>query len=692
MATQPPPGYNPEASLLQGGTTPILPVQGGGSLPPDYNPSASLLQGGTGVIEPIRGGGEAHVKFAEDLKDVRKFEITNRPKNIVRASKVYALEIYGLQGHAHNLVLESDIAIRQRRLNQYVTKEKTVRLLTSMATLRTEDGQFTYTGYPKYGDCKPSLPINYFNVMARKVTIVDEKPHMIWLIPNIRGNKEVFETILDTLVDNGSLPGKEHLLIFTGSFYADTPNETSVFLFDEILKLKQKNPGQVFVLSPPTATLLRNGCFILENTYAMKSTLAKQQGKTKEVPTFFEPDVLVLPHEQIIIRSTDMPISSDSKVSVGRLLAKQVHSKSVYIKPEPGRKTEPVPFENYTTILSNPNQSETRSWPSKSKQTIRCPKDSDCQKFEAGFQISELGDAPFLNLLETKLYLFHITSDKIPYLTGPKDEEEQEQEEEIEVEEEEQEQEQEQEIEVEEVEEEPVRITKPVLPKGPFQESPQAKPSDQTVEVKLEGFSFALRMASKSVEVDWMNGVFSKDEAAFLNALQLSPKLLKTVFGEGYQWRIRKFLTSLTVSNCFKEAALLLKDECDDARRFLRKIGFELQKECLANATKQWGAVKEGKVEVVKNENEKELESESEFVESVEEIPISNGLRNLDLPAIVSRLKNLRLSKAKQVLPELNSISSRLNNLNIEELEAIKALDERLKRVLQKFNALMLEE
>ncbi len=63
MASQPPAGYNPEASLLQGGTAPIVPVQGGvgmdagASLPPTYNPGESLLNTGHNApIVAIRGG------------------------------------------------------------------------------------------------------------------------------------------------------------------------------------------------------------------------------------------------------------------------------------------------------------------------------------------------------------------------------------------------------------------------------------------------------------------------------------------------------------------------------------------------------------------------------------------------------------------------------------------------------------
>jgi hypothetical protein len=51
----PPPGYNPGDSLLQGGSTTITPMQGGGGTHGD--PELSLLQGGnTAVITPLKGG------------------------------------------------------------------------------------------------------------------------------------------------------------------------------------------------------------------------------------------------------------------------------------------------------------------------------------------------------------------------------------------------------------------------------------------------------------------------------------------------------------------------------------------------------------------------------------------------------------------------------------------------------------
>ena len=684
MATQVAPGYNPEVSLLQGGTAPITPMLGGGGTgtppTPDYNATASLLQGGTGVIEAVKGGGK--VSFAPNLEKTVAYSESAPPKNVVRASRSYTLEIYGIKTVRPTLSLDPNLSARQRRLLKYVQSGKETRLLTSMTTVGQEVGQFAYTGYPKYGDCKPSLPLNFFDVMAKKVHFMDEKTHILWVIPNLRGNKEVFETIYDKIIENGLLPGKEHVLVFTGAFYPDTPNETSEFLFDEILKLKEKNPGQVFVVSTPDASLLRNGCHILEKTYAM-TTRAKQEGKNKEVPTFFEPDVLVFPHENIIVRSVQMPISVDSKVSVGLLLRKKVGGKSFFIKGEPGRKAEPAPYENFTTILSDQRQPETRSWPRKSEQTIKCPADMDCQNFEVGFPLAKLGTSIFLNLLETKLFLFHITQEKIPYFTTAKEEEE---EEEVELANEEEEEEG---IDLEPMAEPVAEIEIPkILPQGHYKAAGDAKQSNTTVSFDVEGFTFTLRVPDTSssndpIRIDWLNEKFTQSEADFLNALQLSTYILRKAYGLGYKWRVSNFLGAIAVSNCFKETDLLLKSECSDARRFLRKIGFELHRECLNKAAQQWATPSEGTVKPAtpipsRRKDANELEGDSTF-EPIENNELEGDstfepIENNEGAAILNNMNNLEIETESKPLPQsLQQITSGIRGVSIGQAAPTQA-------------------
>jgi hypothetical protein len=71
--SSPPPGYNPEASQLHGGTdAPIAKVMGGGGGAPDgYNETQSLLQGGTDApIVKMTGGGpeEDIVRLEAEIK------------------------------------------------------------------------------------------------------------------------------------------------------------------------------------------------------------------------------------------------------------------------------------------------------------------------------------------------------------------------------------------------------------------------------------------------------------------------------------------------------------------------------------------------------------------------------------------------------------------------------------------------
>lgn len=665
MASAVPPGYNPETSLLQGGTTPILPVQGGGGGQPptnDYNASVSLLQGGTGVIEPVKGGGKA-VAFAKDLTTERKFLSTNAPRNVVRASRAYSLEIYGIETESPSLPLDPDLRERQRRLIKYANAEKLTPLVTSVSGISTPDGLFAYTQYPKYGDCKPQLPVNFFEVMAKKVHFMDERSHIVWIVPNVKGNKEVFESLFGKLIHDGKLPGKEHVLVFTGSFYPDTPNQTTVFLFDEIMKLKEKNPGQVYVVTPHDTILLRNGCKILEDTYAMKTTLAQKEGKSKDLPTYFEPEILVFPHEKFLIRSTNMPISQGSKVSVGLLSQKKVASKSFYIKPHSGAKVEPEPLVNYVTILSDLRVPETKNWPPKSQQTIRCPKESDCQKFEIGFPLQVLGESIQLNLLESKLYLFHITKEPIPYFTGPKEGQAKGTEEAKEPEEEEEEEEVEEEIVLTPVRNSTeIEIEKPQIPQGPYKASPDATLSP-TIVIPLEGFTFEVRIPStQSVKTDWFNKKYTQGEADLINTLQITPYILQKAFDSLGTFRLANFLESLSVSKCFTETRLLLHSECLEARQFLRKVGFELQRKCLNDTVEDFGKAPEG---IVLQVPVKATAPPAEL------LAVESSLANLTLPpplpfglsGLERALANLKLPYP--VDPELRTLQQSLGNLRL---------------------------
>lgn len=69
-----PPGHNPEASMLQGGTASITPMQGGGGPPPGYS-GESLIQGGTAAITPMQGGASVETILLEKQAEFNAIDV-----------------------------------------------------------------------------------------------------------------------------------------------------------------------------------------------------------------------------------------------------------------------------------------------------------------------------------------------------------------------------------------------------------------------------------------------------------------------------------------------------------------------------------------------------------------------------------------------------------------------------------------
>ena len=251
-------------------------------------------------------------------------------------------------------------------------------------------------------------------------------------------------------------------------------------------------------------------------------------------------------------------------------------------------------------------------------------------------------------------------------------------------------------------------IQVPKIPKGHYKEDPNAKLSKESITFQVEGFTFTIRVpdtvqTNDPVRVDWLNERFTKSEAELLNGLQLSTYILNKAYGVGYKWHVANFMASIALSSCFKESTLLLNSECSDARRFLRKIAFEVQRECLNRATKEWGTPSKGFVQTVeetKTEEEEEeeeqpnnrpnneLESESTFLlpeENENENIVPRNSRALPKPStedtrgavsfasapsrgIVTGLQNLRLGDE---YPELSSLSQNLRSLQLGEMSPV---------------------
>ena len=76
---------------------------------------------------------------------------------------------------------------------------------------------------------------------------------------------------------------------------------------------------------------------------------------------------------------------------------------------------------------------------------------------------------------------------------------------------------------------------------------------------------------------DWMKGKFTPSEAKYLNDLHLRPDIVLNVFGVNWKEELANFLSKLVLSNCFEDLNMLTMAECsrgdkNSALNFVNKI------------------------------------------------------------------------------------------------------------------------
>lgn len=104
-------------------------------------------------------------------------------------------------------------------------------------------------------------------------------------------------------------------------------------------------------------------------------------------------------------------------------------------------------------------------------------------------------------------------------------------------------------------------------------------PSTKTPHMRVPGTAisvglkeFVVRNPVPDVVADWESGIYSQDESDYLNAMKLTPEILRTVFKEKWKKEVSNHLSMITRSNCFKDTRLILHSECQDAQKFISEI------------------------------------------------------------------------------------------------------------------------
>ena len=96
------------------------------------------------------------------------------------------------------------------------------------------------------------------------------------------------------------------------------------------------------------------------------------------------------------------------------------------------------------------------------------------------------------------------------------------------------------------------------------------------IEVYIDAVKRVFRVptADNKVFDNWVHGVFTKEEADFLNSLNITPFILGVLFNDTESWKMKvaEFLKNLVESRCFDDASILAKGECEGTRSFLNTI------------------------------------------------------------------------------------------------------------------------
>jgi hypothetical protein len=106
-----------------------------------------------------------------------------------------------------------------------------------------------------------------------------------------------------------------------------------------------------------------------------------------------------------------------------------------------------------------------------------------------------------------------------------------------------------------------------------FKASPNAVQNHvPDVSISVGAQDFSIRSPVPDTVNDWKNGIYSNDEANYLQAMTLTPKMLITVYGGKWKEQLTNHLIIISRSKCFKDSRLLLHSDCQDAQRFVSDV------------------------------------------------------------------------------------------------------------------------
>ena len=547
----PPPGYNPGQSVLQGGTATIHPVMGGGGLGGSYE-NQSLLSGGEGAqIHAVQGGGaEADAEngygYGEEYGEEDNeggneggnegdnesegntqeggARIPKKPVVSENVSLDYVTDI-----DAQNEIMTNALAKFNELLHAYIVRQQSTfwrRHNRINAADASTPRILKNSGCPNAGTLGPTSERGEGGY-DRLAIVLPKSTTTVYVFPPVKGGVNQFKECMTIFEATKGISGNVYL--FAAPFFGMNVNapeasiEQNKQIFATFLALKKEFP-HMYILTEVTAkNKLIGSCL---------------GGKNEEpVASLLEPTYVIYPHIHIIEEPNAVNPTEMIRRNIGGIIFSAAAANEVLLSASniPSRLSSPAEYVRKGgngAVAFPPN-------PIVEDMKINAMYDFSLQyryigEADAkGLTVISPGEVQRVTIqtpTESRVSAAILGMSQDLFL-GSDDEE--------------------------------LRLSGVKYSRVPL--GPQI-------------YSFRVPGDGNGVMEDWENQLFTKDEAAFLNDLNMRKSIVEAAFkgvNDGVPStpkRLARFLQNMVFGKCFSDERMLTRAECQESRDFVQRI------------------------------------------------------------------------------------------------------------------------
>jgi hypothetical protein len=593
-----PPGYNPDVSVFSGGTETITKVMGGGgSMPNGYNAGATMFHGGEDIpIQKVVGGGEAGEggeaeaeaeaeaeqeggavgispvvkimgssetkptattnthgsirtksptsKLRPNLSVQPSTPLQPKQKQKQKAPSVSTLTpapMHPVQVEAYTPVITQE---EMTEIQEYVQNVE-ASVYTGETKVKLLEMIKSYTNYmmkkwkrydssdkeqpvsiPTYEICEPLAAGQHSKIPASTfVEVLPSSVKRIAVVPPIKGNVTQFLHVLEFLYESELFRDDKleegNAVVFMGPLFGKEKQGSLLYLF---LRFFELNLGSVYVIREEGDTMWETGCALYEKLsmqpqYPLLNFLSTSHLICQTKVGNYEG--IIFSHSQQLYESKNANFPSIKTMLLKQKRAFAINSAAL----------EDMSFQKYFMVVAN-------------GLTNLVKTQGACENL-----IAVLGEKDLKSTLQVAsgetMFLFRLGEEgQQPILCRTRDGR---------------------------------RLDLSPLA-GEFrgaEDNPRFYSHAPLFEHEIDGVErvFRIPLDGNGVKTNWIEGLYSNQEAAFLNYLNLTPKVCAEIFGSSiWKEKVAEFLGSVVVSKCFEDTSVLAKASCESTRHFLNKV------------------------------------------------------------------------------------------------------------------------